>query len=139
MDGWEPRSKQLYFYGMTDFIKRISKYWMFQALGWGLFVAVNLFFAISYKMVDQTYFIRLLVTMLLGLIFSDLMRTLIKKIKLLKQRINVQLFGFVMLSIVFALTVGLIETVIVKYFDLNFSCIKVVAQARIRILVYIIV
>ena len=94
---------------------------MFQALGWGLFLAVNLFFAISYKMVDQTYFIRLLVTMLLGLIFTDLMRTLIKRIKLLKQRINVQLFGFVLLSIIFALTVGLIETVIVKYFDLNFK------------------
>lgn len=84
-------------------------------------MAVNVFFAISYKMADQVFFIRLMITMILGLVFTDLMRTVIKRLKLLKKRINAQLIGFVILSMVFALTVGMVETLVVKTFGLNFK------------------
>ena len=106
---------------MLLFIRKLPKYILFQALGWGLFLAVNVFFAISYKMADHVFYIRLVVTMLLGLFFTDLMRMVIKRIKLLKKRINVQLIGFVFLSLIFALTVAMIETLIVKTFGLNFK------------------
>jgi two-component system, LytTR family, sensor kinase len=106
---------------MLHFIRKFPKYTLFQALGWGLFLAVNVFFAISYKMADQVFFVRLVITMFLGLVFTDLMRTVIKRWKLLKKKINAQLIGFVLLSLVFALTVGMVETLVVKTFDLNFK------------------
>lgn len=106
---------------MQHFIRKLPKYTLFQALGWGLFLAVNVFFAISYKMVDRVFFLRLLITMILGLVFTHLMRTVIKRLKLLKKKINAQLIGFVIVSLVFALTVGMVETLVVKIFNLNFK------------------
>ena len=106
---------------MINQIQKIPKYWLFQALGWGLFLSINVFFAISYKMVDQVFCIRLMNTILLGLACTHLMRAVIKRIHLLQKTVNQQLLGFLVLSIVFALSVGMIETLIVELFDLSFK------------------
>ncbi|MFZ9262350.1 MAG: sensor histidine kinase [Chitinophagaceae bacterium] len=106
---------------MLNFFQKFPKYWLFQALGWGLFLAVNVFFAISYKIVDQVFAVRLTVTILLGVLFTHLMRMVIKQLKFLQKTINFQLIGFVLLSAVFALTIGLVETIIVNGFDLRFK------------------
>ncbi|MEY3348042.1 MAG: hypothetical protein RLY46_81 [Bacteroidota bacterium] len=106
---------------MINQIQKIPKYWLFQALGWGLFLSINVFFAISYKMVDQVFCIRLMNTIVLGIAFTHLMRVVIKRIQLLQKTVNQQLLGFLVLSIVFALSVGMIETLIVELFDLSFK------------------
>lgn len=106
---------------MINLIQKIPKYWLFQALGWGLFLAVNVFFAISYRVVDQVFVIRLFVTISLGVLFTHLMRMVIKRLKLLQQHINRQLFSFLMLSVGFSLTVGLMETLFVELFDMGFK------------------
>lgn len=106
---------------MINLIQKIPKYWLFQALGWGLFLAVNVFFAISYRVVDQVFVIRLLVTISLGVLFTHMMRMVIKRLKFLQQHINRQLFSFLLLSVGFALTVGLMETLFVELFDMGFK------------------
>ena len=110
----------MYFYTMLGFFQKVSKYWLFQVLGWGVFLAINVFFAISYKMVDKRFMSRLIVTILLGLIVTHLMRTFIKTLKLLNQKVNFQLIGFFCLSGIFAFGLGLLETIIVKSLQLNF-------------------
>ena len=106
---------------MLRLLQRVQKYWLFQALGWGLFLAINVFFAISYQMADRIWGVRLMNTIIIGLVFTHLMRVVIKRIKLLSKTINVQLTGLLMLSIIFALTGGMIETVLTKSFKLNFK------------------
>lgn len=106
---------------MINLIQKLPKYWLFQTLGWGLFLAVNVFFAISYRVVDQVFVIRLLATISMGIFFTHLMRMGIKRLKLLQQHINRQLLSFLLLSVGFALTVGLVETLFVEIFDLGFK------------------
>ncbi len=106
---------------MLHLIQKLPKYWLFQGLGWGFFLAVNVFFAISYRVVDQIFVIRLFATIFLGLLFTHIMRVVIKRLQLLQKKINHQLLNFLMLSVVFALTVGLTETLFVEVFDLGFK------------------
>ncbi|MEN9884313.1 MAG: hypothetical protein RLZZ420_1530, partial [Bacteroidota bacterium] len=40
---------------MDRVLGRISKYWLFQLLGWGMFVGVNIFFAITYNLFDNLF------------------------------------------------------------------------------------
>lgn len=106
---------------MINLIQKFPKYWLFQTLGWGLFLAVNVFFAISYRVVDQVFVIRLFVTISMGVLFTHLMRMGIKRLKLMQQQVNRQLLSLLLLAIGFALTVGLIETLFVELFDMGFK------------------
>ena len=71
-------------------------------------------------MADKVWGIRLVNTIILGLTFTHLMRMLIKRIRLLSKKINLQLTGFLALSVLFAVSVGFLETIITKSFHLNF-------------------
>lgn len=95
---------------MHIYLKRISKYWFFQFLGWMMFAGINLFFALTYNLFDTQFISRLGLYVTIGLIMSHFMRMTIKWLKLMQRGINYQLVGFVLVSVVFSTAVGIGET-----------------------------
>lgn len=106
---------------MVPFYQKISKYWLFQILGWGFFIAVNVFFAASYNIFNQQFIIRLTLFVVIVLISSHLMRALIKKLRLLQRPLNAQLVGFILISFVFAVLVALLETYLTSLIKMEFK------------------
>ena len=101
--------------------KYISKYWLFQLFGWGTFIAINTFFAVTFGQIDQVYIGRLVIFVGIGLLMSHLMRTLVKKISLLTKSLAYQIVGFILISLIFALIIGLIEAVVIKWAGLEYK------------------
>ena len=106
---------------MISFIKGISKYWLFQLLGWGFFIAVNVFFAVSYNIFNKLFVVRLTLFVVVVLMASHLMRASIKKLRLLQRALNAQLVGFILVSFFFAVVVGLLETYLTVVFKMEFK------------------
>lgn len=104
---------------MSNFLQRIPKYWLFQALGWGLFVLTNTFFAASFKSFDSFFIGRLVVFVILGLVFTHLMRMVIHRLNLLQRTLNIQIAGFLLISLVFALIIGVLDTLLTKSLNLR--------------------
>jgi len=103
---------------MDRVLGRISKYWLFQLLGWGMFVGVNIFFAITYNLFDNLFITRLTVYLVVGLVMSHVMRLAIHRLMLMSRPVNYQLLGFVFLSVLFAALIGLLETFLSSLLDL---------------------
>ena len=95
---------------MFIYFKNLSKYWLFQFLGWMMFAGINIFFALTYNLFDAQFMGRLGLYVAIGLLMSHLMRSTIKWLKLMQRGINYQLVGFVLVSISFAIAVGIGET-----------------------------
>ena len=106
---------------MISFIKGVSKYWLFQLLGWGFFIAVNVFFAVSYNIFNKLFVVRLTLFVVVVLMASHLMRASIKKLRLLQRALNAQLVGFILVSFFFAVVVGLLETYLTVVFKMEFK------------------
>lgn len=110
--------------------KGVSKYWLFQLLGWGLFIGINIFFAITYNLNDAQFLSRLAIYVGVGLLFSHIMRLSIKRIDLLTRPINYQLIGFVLLSILFGVIIGIIETYLSDFLNLEYKEEKVLNKGQ---------
>jgi two-component system LytT family sensor kinase len=106
---------------MRKILNGIPKYWLFQLLGWGLFTGINIFFAISFNLYDPQFVARLAVYVVVGVIFTHLMRTCIKSLRLLDRNTNWQLFGFLFLSLFFSLIIGGTETYLGTLFHLEYK------------------
>ena len=106
---------------MLNRIDRIPKYWLFQGLGWTLFTGINIFFAYTYNLFDQQFILRISIYVIIGFLMSHLMRKVIKGVRLLERHVNVQLIGFVLVSFVFAVLVGTIETYISMVLNLEYK------------------
>ncbi len=102
-------------------LRNISKYWLFQFLGWMMFAGINIFFAFTYKLFDAQFIGRLGVYVAIGLLMSHFMRMTIKWLKLLQRSINYQLMGFILVSIVFATIVGIGETYLSMFAGLEYK------------------
>ena len=106
MSHWQPIVLGL----MKAALSSIPKYWLFQLLGWGLFTGINIFFALSYNLYDKQFVGRLIVYVVVGVIFTHLMRIFIRGLKLLERNTNWQFIGFLLISLVFAFIIGGLET-----------------------------
>ena len=95
---------------MLNKLNKIPKYWLFQGLGWTLFTGVNIFFALTYNLFDQQFVLRISLYVVIGFFMSHFMRQVIKRMRLLQRNLNLQLVGFVLVSFLFAVLVGTIET-----------------------------
>lgn len=95
---------------MYIYLRNLSKYWLFQFSGWTMFAGINVFFALTYNLFDAQFIGRLGLYVAIGLLMSHFMRSSIKWLKLMQRGINVQLVGFVLVSIIFAIAVGIGET-----------------------------
>ncbi len=74
---------------------QLSRYWLFQLMGWGSFALVNTFFAYSFNALNQresteVFFGRLGVFIILGILSSHLMRFVIIQLNTLQKTFDKQ-------------------------------------------------
>src|SRR5690242_4093529 len=98
---------------------RIGKkmYWMFQAIGWGLFAMINIFFAYSFDKLNtpgdsRLFFFRLVIFVISGLVLTHIMRYLIIGMEVLQKKLERQLFQFLVITIFFAFVASTIYTLL---------------------------
>ena len=87
-------------------LKRISTYWWFQLFGWGILVAISLFFIITLGDPTAVYIKSLVATCIAGLIITHGMRINIHKLRVLHKPIKQQLILFILLTILYAIIFG---------------------------------
>jgi len=104
---------------MPTVFNRIPKYWLFQAVGWGLFILINTFFAVTFEKFNITFIGRLMVFVSMGLLFSHIMRTAIGRLGILQRSLNVQILGFLAITLFFALVIGVLDTLLTKWFHIR--------------------
>lgn len=93
-----------------------SRYWLFQAIGWGGFAIINLFFAWSFdQLTTREEWIqvagRVGIFAVLGIVLTHLMRMVIINLNLLQKRLERQLIQFILITVLFA--------VIGSFFDIQ--------------------
>ena len=86
-----------------------SRYWLFQLIGWGSFALINTFFAFSFDRLTPDFFKRLGVFLLLGVVFSHLMRIIIIRFGLLQKSLNKQILQFFIITFCLAILVSYIS------------------------------
>jgi len=91
-----------------------SKYWLFQAGGWGGFALVNCFFALTFGKLTQEVVTRMLIFMILGVIVTHAMRWLIQRLDLLLKPLNKQIVGFFLLTFFVAVVFAILELLVFK-------------------------
>ena len=95
-----------------------AQYWTFQLIGWGSFAIINTFFAFSFDKISPLFFKRLLIFLLLGIIFSHIMREVINRLGILQKNLNKQVFQFFILTFCLALLTSYISIEVVTGFKL---------------------
>ncbi|TXJ22663.1 MAG: sensor histidine kinase [Chitinophagaceae bacterium] len=85
-----------------------SLYWLFQVAGWGSFALINVIFAISFEKMGDPESRRLVLTrlgifVLLGIVFTHIMRAAIIRLNTLQKTVEKQIFHFFFISVVFSL------------------------------------
>jgi sensor histidine kinase YesM len=100
--------------------KNYVRYWIFQLVGWGVCALINLFFAFIFNQIDTEgiLFCRVLFFIELGIIFSHFMRSTIKGNNLLIRPINQQIILFMILTLLYAVTIGLAQSLFEYYYRL---------------------
>lgn len=106
---------------MLNKLNSFPKYWLFQVVGWTLFTCINVFFALTYNLFDRQFILRISIYVVIGFLMSHVMREVIKSVGLLKQNVNVQLIGFVLVSFGFAVVVGTMETYASMFLHLEYK------------------
>ena len=94
------------------------QYWTFQLIGWGSFAIINTFFAFSFDKISPLFFKRLVIFLLLGIIFSHIMREIIFRLGILQKNLNKQVFQFFILTFCVALLTSYISIEVVTGFKL---------------------
>jgi sensor histidine kinase YesM len=87
---------------------RFSRYWAFQAAGWGAFVLINTFFAFSFNALRnareaEQWLGRLVVFIFLGIFFTHLMRFVIIQLNTLQKAFDKQILQFLAITLFFSL------------------------------------
>ncbi|MBD0331983.1 MAG: histidine kinase [Chitinophagaceae bacterium] len=98
---------------------RLSRYWLFQLVGWGIFALINIFFALLFSQLSWRMIYRLLFFIELGILFSHVMREIIKRSGLLLKHLQQQIITFAILTITFALLVAMCQTPFEQVFNLR--------------------
>lgn len=93
----------------------LSKYWVFQIAGWGVFTLVNTFFAYSFeKLADKQdvlfFFGRLGIFVALGLAITHVMRAVIIRLNTLQQPFEKQILQFLLITLLFSVVVSYFNT-----------------------------
>ncbi len=102
-------------------LRKISRYWICQIAGWGINFAIFAFFYItlSVRHVDN-FFLIITINVLLGVLFTHLMRMLIKEYQLLQVTpIQKQIVFFILLTIIFSIAFACADVAIEKALNLS--------------------
>jgi len=93
-------------------LKKISKYWWCQIIGWSALIAISMFFVTTFGKPTKEYFFSLLCTCIIGVVVTHIMRLNIAFLKVLEKPLNKQIIYFVVLTFIFSILLGIIsETV----------------------------
>ena len=87
-------------------IKKISIYWWCQIIGWSVNIAISVFFVSTFGQPDRQYYISLLLTCVLGLFITHIMRLSIFFFKILEKQVRKQILYFILLTLVFSVIFG---------------------------------
>lgn len=98
---------------------KIPEYWIYQMAGWGLFIFINVFFAITFNKFNNEEMEKLMIFVGLGAIFSHIMRFAIKQSNLLLKPLDQQLVGFVIITLIFSFAVSSVETWLKDILNVN--------------------
>ncbi|MDB5276003.1 histidine kinase [Ferruginibacter paludis] len=101
-------------------LKKISKYWVCQLAGWGASMAISTFFylTLSVRKVDN-FVLLILISVLLGILITHLMRMVIREYKVLEKPIQTQIIAFITLTIVFSVVYACADVAIENIFNLR--------------------
>lgn len=101
-------------------LKKISRYWICQLTGWGASMATSTFFylTLSVRKVDH-FFILILISVVLGILITHIMRMTIREYKVLEKRLETQIILFIFFTLVFSVVYGFADVAIEKAFNLR--------------------
>ena len=99
---------------------RISRYWAFQSLGWGFLIAFNVSLALF---VTDRFTIRGLQRLLffveMGVLFTHLMREIIRSAQLLIKTFRKQIISFLLLILIFSVMAAACDTTFEYFYTLR--------------------
>ncbi len=104
---------------------RVSKYWLYQAVGWGINIAVSLFLMVSMSKTSILFFKSLVITTALGVLLTHLMRLQMHKMKILSVPLKTQVWQVLLVTVVYSFLFGIaslgIDAVIGEVFPERFA------------------
>jgi sensor histidine kinase YesM len=98
---------------------QLSRYWVAQFAGWGLFALINVFFALLFNSYEPKILQRILFFMEVGVIFSHFMREVIHRSSVLLKDLRQQIFTFILLTIAFSFFITCIVSPFEQLFQLR--------------------
>ena len=87
-------------------LKKISRYWWCQIIGWSTNVAISIFFVTTFGEASKLYILSLLTSCALGVLISHVMRLNIHSLKVLEKPLKTQITYLLILTVVFAILYG---------------------------------
>lgn len=78
-------------------------YWTFQLIGWGSFALINAFFAFSFGKLDENFFYRMVIYLVLGVLVTHVMRGVITRLGLLQKTLQKQVVLFLILTTILSM------------------------------------
>jgi sensor histidine kinase YesM len=95
-----------------------TRYWTFQFVGWGVYALISIFFAILFDQLSRETIFRVLFFVEIGIIFSHVMRMIIRRSSILLKNLQQQVIIFIILTITFAILMAMIQTPFEQVCDL---------------------
>ncbi len=101
-------------------LKKFSTYWLCQFAGWGASMAISTFFylTLSVRKVDD-FLLMITISVLLGVLFTHIMRMVIKEYEVLNKPLQTQIILFVVLTLVFAVVYACADVALEKLLNLR--------------------
>ncbi|MEP7145172.1 MAG: histidine kinase [Ferruginibacter sp.] len=97
-----------------------SLYWMCQLAGWGANFAVLVFYYLNLAVHKIDYFYSVLtISVILGILFTHIMRMIIKEYQFLNKSINKQIIYFLVINTLFAIVYACCDVAIERTFGLR--------------------
>lgn len=98
---------------------QLSRYWVAQFAGWGLFALINVFFALLFNSYEPKILQRILFFMEVGVIFSHFMREVIHRSSVLLKDLRQQILTFILLTVAFSFFITCIVSPFEQLFQLR--------------------
>ena len=98
------------------------RYWLFQAIGWGGFILINMFLAWSFDQFEDAD--KAIVTIgrfgifaMLGVVLTHFMRQIIIALNLLQKKLERQIYQFILITLVFSIIGSYFHTRLLIHYD----------------------
>ena len=101
-------------------LKKISRYWLCQLTGWGASMAISIFYylTLSVRKIDH-FFLMVILSVLLGIFITHLLRIIILEYKLLEKPIETQILVFIILTVIFSIIYAFADVSLEKWLGLR--------------------